>query len=155
MKSFRFPCGLPPDPRITVLARRAAATRTQVLAFWVLLFDHAARQETAAGSVRGLDIEEAAAMLEMEPRQAEALLRAFCDKGIVSESGVIAEWGKIQAMRPSTRRVQRHRRGAKETLPAADDENEVARRRARLSQQMKLRHRRHGKTMSDKGTRHE
>lgn len=98
--------GMPYDARIAAVARRAQIRRAEALALWVALLDRAS-QGRPRGQVGEVDPEELAVPLELEPKDAARALQAFRDKGMLTQTGAIGGWEKMQAT--STARVRRHR----------------------------------------------
>jgi len=106
MDWYKIYHGLPADPRLSVVARRAALTRAEALALWIALHDHASRQKPR-GSLYGLDAEATALMLEIDAAKAEAALDAFYEKGMIDIENSIRDWARLQYR--STDRVRAHR----------------------------------------------
>jgi hypothetical protein len=103
--------GLPCDARLAVVARKAQIRRAEAVALWVALLDRASRQRPR-GTVGSPDPEELGEMLDISPEDTARALQAFRDKGLLTQTGAIGGWDKMQAT--STRRVRAHRRRQKE-----------------------------------------
>jgi hypothetical protein len=148
-KWFRIYHGLPDDIALAVAAKRAGFSRAEMLALWLVLLDHASRQEQA-GSLQNLDMEAVALQLDIDAARVTAGLGALRDKKRIDQYQRIAGWERFQSS--STRRVQAFRArksapapAAARSLPAAlppkratsaaaDTPAEIAARRQRLQQ---------------------
>lgn len=111
MDWYKIYNGLPNDPRLPVIAKRTGLSVAETLALWVTLHDYASRQKPR-GSLSGMDAEETAVLLGMDPAKTEAALDAFYDKGMIDIENNIRDWAKLQYR--STDRVRAHRARLKE-----------------------------------------
>lgn len=126
--------GLPYDPQLAVVARRAGINRAEVLALLIALMDHAS-QNNPRGSLEGLDAEKLAVALDLDVAQIDTALQALRDKGIVSLDNTLSGWAGRQ--NTSTDRVRayraRHRKHHDRNGLTDDDAPDViAARHARL-----------------------
>lgn len=101
--------GLPVDPKLGVVAKRAECPRHTALALWVYLLDRASRAETR-GQVGDLDPEVIGEALDLPQDEVERLIAAFLDKGMLTEDGRISAWEKHQPTdSTSAERMRRYR----------------------------------------------
>lgn len=106
MDWFRIQSGVTQDPRLSVVARRSGLARAEVLALWLMLYDHASRNRPR-GSLEGLGADEIAAHLDMDVQKTAAALDALYDRGMITTENHLVEW--VQVQRLSTERVRAYR----------------------------------------------
>lgn len=150
MSGYRVHHGLPLDAKLTVIARNASLSRAEVLALWIVVMDHASRNDPR-GSAAHIDAEEIAALLDIAPDKAVAGLAGFYKKRMITQNGMIAGWDRAQYS--STPRVQamRERRRRESQRPLdPDTPDEIARRRARLGARSISKHPRHPPLSSER-----
>lgn len=111
MDWYKMYHGLPTDARLAVVAHRAGVRRAEALAIWVTLLDRAS-QARPRGYVMGLDAEELAITLDLEPPVVEKTLTALRAKNMIEDDGAIEEWHEKQTI--STARVRAFRARQKE-----------------------------------------
>jgi len=126
--------GLPYDPQLAVVAKRAGISRAEVLALMIALMDHAS-QNNPRGSLERLDTEKLALALDLDVSQIETSLQALRDKGMVGADNTLSDWAGRQST--STDRVRayraRHRKHLRRNGMTDDDAPAViAARHARL-----------------------
>ena len=156
MSGYRINHGLPLDPRLSIIAKKANINKAEALAIWISLLDYASQAETR-GSISGIDIDEIAINFNIPAEQAERALGAFRNKKMINAKGTLLDWDKMQKNSSTmrTRALRTRRRAQKEALlkeqlpnkPAAnpDSEEEIFKRRARLQKEMLARHEAKGK----------
>ena len=128
--------GLPYDPQLAVVAKRAGISRAEILALIIALMDHAS-QNNPRGSLAGLDAEKLAVALDLDVAHIDTSLQALRDKGVVSADNTLSDWAGRQTT--STDRVRafraRHRlrkRMERSRLRDDDAPDMIAARHARL-----------------------
>lgn len=116
MDWFRMQNGVSQDPRLAVVARRSGLARAEMLALWLVLYDHASRRRPR-GSLDGLGADEIAALLDTDAEKIAAALDILYDRGMITTDNHITEWSQVQ--RQSTERVRscRARRRADPAFP--------------------------------------
>lgn len=148
-KWFRVYHGLASDMSLAVAAEQAQIARTDMIALWLCLLDHASRA-TPAGSIVQFEKEETALMLGMTSERVEAALRALRTRKKIDAHQRIAGWDKHQPSSTARVRALRARRQnvaapstktraappAGQTRVAQDHDSPaaIAARRARLQQ---------------------
>lgn len=108
MDWFRAYHGMPYDPLLTVVAKRAGVSRAAALALLVTLMDYASRN-VPRGSLEGLDPEPVAAALDLDPETLELLLDGFRGKSLITKANAMFGWEQLQPA-PNDR-LRRHRAG--------------------------------------------
>ncbi|MEZ0260161.1 MAG: hypothetical protein ACAH80_04085 [Alphaproteobacteria bacterium] len=108
MDWFRAYHGMPYDPLLTVVAKRAGVSRAAALALLVTLMDYASRN-VPRGSLEGLDPEPVAAALDLDPATLELLLDSFRGKSLITKVNTLFGWEQLQPA-PNDR-LRRHRAG--------------------------------------------
>jgi hypothetical protein len=98
--------GLPYDPQLAVVAKRAGISRAEILALMIALMDHAS-QNNPRGSLEGLDAEKLAVALDLDVVQIDTSLQALRDKGVVGADNTLSGWAGRQST--STDRVRAFR----------------------------------------------
>lgn len=106
MDWFRTYHGMPYDPLLTVVAKRAGVPRAAALALLVTLMDYASRN-VPRGSLEGLDPEPVAAALDLDPATLALLLEGFRGKSLITEANAMFGWEQLQPA-PNDR-LRRHR----------------------------------------------
>jgi hypothetical protein len=124
---YRFQTGWPQEPKLAVIARSTGRPRGEVMALWVALHDHAANANPR-GSVHDIEAEELAALLEADLPAVKAVLKAFRQRGMILEDGMLHGWEKQQKLSTARTRAFRSRMKVQES----DDE-----RRARLLKELR------------------
>ena len=146
-KWFRLPHGISSDVTLAVAARHAQLRRSDMLALWLALLDHAG-QQTPAGSISNVDHDALALLLDLSPDQIATAIAALTGKKRLDKNGAITDWARHQPSSTPRVRVYRQRRTAvkippatppRPTLPVADTPEAIAARRARLQQATQLR----------------
>lgn len=117
--------GISNDSKLAVVALRAGAKRSEVLAVWVVVLDFASQNEDR-GSMAGLDVEQIAVMTEMAESQVSAILGQLTQRGLIQQDGIVAAWAKRQPSRErsddvSTDRVRRFRDKKRHETPEPPD----------------------------------
>lgn len=142
-KWFRLPHGISGDVTLAVAARHAGLRRSDMLALWLALIDHAG-QQIPAGCIAGIDNDTLALLLDLTPEQVAAGITALTQKKRIDKSGVITDWHRQQPS--STPRVRIYRQRQTNTSkpptpipPPPDTPEAIAARRARLQQATHLR----------------
>ena len=112
MNWWRAYHGISNNAKLSVVAAKSGATRSEVGWIWVILLDYASQSEDR-GSVEGLDIERIAFMAEMEVTRVESIVEVMIQKGLI-ENGRLTSWDRRQPDRErfdptSADRVRRHR----------------------------------------------
>ncbi len=107
--------GMPEDPKLSLIAKRADLKRGEILAVWVALLDGASRAKSR-GSVAQVDAEQVAVALDMEAEAVTRALHAFRVAKMIKDNRV-ASWDKRQAT--STKRVRAFREKQKRKAPPA------------------------------------
>jgi len=108
---FRTYHGTATDPKWLAIARAAKSTPAVAHSVWMAMLDRAS-QARPRGSAEGLDCDALAAFYGVEPEEIEAIRRVMRDRGMLTEDGWIATWGKRQPKREddSAERVREHRK---------------------------------------------
>jgi hypothetical protein len=101
--------GISHDPKLCLIAKRAKARKCEVLAIWVSILDFASQNESARGSIRGIDPETLSEQTEIPVPVVTRVLAQFLEKEMVAEDGTLAAWDKRQYSDSSTGRVKRFR----------------------------------------------
>lgn len=112
MEWYRAYHGMPNDPKLKVVARRAEQPMALVVAVWVCVLD-AASQHDPRGIV-GIDPEELAVVLDLETEAVKAILDALKSKNLLDDKGRVVNWHKRQHT-TSTERSQKSRANRKPT----------------------------------------
>lgn len=106
MEWFRMYHGMPFDPKLQVVARRAGQPMGYVVVVWVCLLD-AASQANPRGMAE-VDPEEIAVVQGIELEAVESILQALHDKALLDEDNHLTAWDKRQHT-TSAERVKKHR----------------------------------------------
>jgi hypothetical protein len=128
--------GLPYDPQLAVVAKRAGITRAEILALMIALMDHAS-QNNPRGSLERLDAEKLSLALDLDVAKIETSLQALRDKALIGADNILSDWAGRQ--NTSTDRVRafraRHRlrkRMERNGIAEDDTPDAIAARHARL-----------------------
>lgn len=143
-KWFRVYHGLASDMSLAVAALQAKITRSDILALWLYLLDHASRA-TPAGSIAQFEKEEAALLLGIPTASVEAAIAALKARKKIDSHQRISGWDKHQPSSTSRVRSLRARQkneatvatmavATKKPQPCVDPDSPaaIAARRARL-----------------------
>ncbi len=112
-KWFRVYHGLATDMSLAVAAQHAQLTRSEMVALWLCLLDHASPSEPA-GSIATFDHDEAALVLMIDNEKVASALKALRQRKKIDTHQRITGWDKYQPS--STHRVRKMRERRK-TLP--------------------------------------
>lgn len=144
-KWFRVYHGLASDMSLAVAADQAQVSRTDMIALWLCLLDHASRS-TPAGCIAQFEKEEAALLLGMSPIDVEASMTALRARKKIDAHQRITGWDKYQPSSTARVRAMRARRQTEAKTPVKqaaaaprimqdhDSPAAIAARRARLQQ---------------------
>jgi hypothetical protein len=144
MNGYKIHHGMPLDPRLAVVAKRAGLRRGEVLALWVALMDYAS-QNKPRGSLQGIDPEKLGVMLEFDTDDVARALKAFQAKNLISANELLNDWVESQAL-SSTARVREHRARRRQDILDRLEEEEP---RQKMDQEMLSRHKKRGKIMTE------
>ncbi|MFN7114919.1 MAG: hypothetical protein ACK4PK_11250 [Alphaproteobacteria bacterium] len=117
MDGFRMQNGVSQDPRLAVVARRSGLGYAEVLALWLILYDHASRNRPR-GCLDGLGADEIAAMLDVDIQKIAAALDTLYDRGMITTENHLAEWTRVQRLSTERVRASRARRRPDVTVSA-------------------------------------
>lgn len=114
------------DPKLGVIARAVKQPRVAIVAIWTAVLEHASSAEDR-GSIAGLDPEEIAIMLDLEPGNVtETLIAMTRGKRPLISGDRITNWERRQpASDDVSERVRKHRlrkKVADANIPAPEDE---------------------------------
>lgn len=100
----------PTDHKWAVIASRANVKTGIVSAIAWALFDYAS-QHVDRGSIKDFDVETYAVYSGFDDQEINAVIKAMCDKGIITNDSKLSNWDKRQPKREdySTERVSRFR----------------------------------------------
>jgi hypothetical protein len=117
---------LPYDAKLGIVAKRLGARRTDVGMVWLAYIDYAS-QAQERGSVEGLDYEQVAFGLDMDPAEVKRIAAGFCERGMICDNR-LTSWDRRQRQRErdddSTERVRAFRKRQKE-LSETDSETDL------------------------------
>lgn len=142
MNWYKMHHGLPQDPRLAVIAKRAGLRQGDMIAIWVALLDHASRA-APRGNVKDIDIEETAVMLGFDFSAIEAAWNVLHEKKMIQADGRITDWDRRQ--KSSTHRTRAHRKRMCQTETDAES-------RSRLQAKILARHKKRGLTLAEHQT---
>lgn len=106
MEWYRAYHGMPYDPKLQVIAKRAGQPMAYVVAIWLCLLDAASRHDPRG--VVDIDPESIAVVQGIELEAAQDVIQAFYDKGMIDENHMLTAWDKRQHT-TSTERMKKHR----------------------------------------------
>lgn len=108
MAWFRWHHGTVADPKLRVIAKRADAPLSAVVAVWVSLLEHASQNEPR-GSISGFDLESVAENLDLPESSVVAIQEAM--RGRLHDGERLTGWETRQPAREddSAERVAKHR----------------------------------------------
>jgi hypothetical protein len=124
MEWFRWYHGTTADPKFSIIAKRSKQPRYVVMACWPALLEYSSSRDDR-GTLKGLDLEEVAVVLDLETEQVDAIYQAMIDKGMIVNDR-LKSWEKRQPKREdehSYERLKRHRENKKQ---AQNDNNDNA-----------------------------
>lgn len=94
MEWYRAYHGMPYDPKLQVIAKRAGQPMAYVVAIWVCILDEASRHDPRG--VIAIDPESVAVVQGIELEAVEDIMKAFHSKGMIDDNHKLTAWNKRQ-----------------------------------------------------------
>lgn len=148
---FRWYHGSVTDPKFGVVAKKSGSRVSDVIAVWAVILELAS-SKSDRGNIGQLDFEAIEHLLGIDDGQAERILDAMIQRGLLTGDGKISSWDKRQAKKEDDTATERKRRQRERDAELLQQNKEMSRDVTDMSRNVTQCHDREEKSREEKRT---